>query len=80
MSLSSVVGNLFIYATIALLGPVSLSLITTTRKVFSIFVSILINGHSTDLYKIIGIGLVILGIILEMLQGIGPSDDKKKSK
>lgn len=83
MSGSSVLGNLFIYATISLLGPVNLSLITTTRKIFSIFFSIVINGHVMDQFKIFGIGLVILGILLEMIWKMKPKDkvkDEKKNK
>lgn len=67
MNASSVIGNLFVYATISLLGPLNLSLITTTRKIFSIFFSIILNGHVMDAYKIAGISLVILGIILELV-------------
>lgn len=81
MSLSSVLGNLFIYATISLLGPVNLSLITTTRKIFSIFFSIIINGHVMDQFKVIGISLVVIGILLEMIWGIkGTKKEDKKVK
>jgi UDP-galactose transporter B1 len=64
---SGVLGNLFIYATLSLLGPVNLSLITTTRKIFSIFFSIVYNGHVLSQYKVGGISLVVIGILLEMI-------------
>ena len=84
MNASSVVGNLFIYATISLLGPMNLSLITTTRKIFSIFFSIILNGHVMDPYKVTGISLVILGILLEtiwsMKGGKSGSKDASQSK
>jgi UDP-galactose transporter B1 len=80
MSGSSVLGNLFIYNTISMLGPVNLSLITTTRKIFSIFFSIVINGHVLDHYKVIGIGLVVLGILLEMIFKFRSGKAKEKAK
>jgi len=85
MNASSVIGNLFIYATISLLGPLNLSLITTTRKIFSIFFSIILNGHVMDRYKVAGISLVILGILLEMIWSLKadkskPKDGKVKPK
>lgn len=80
MSGSSVLGNLFIYITISLLGPVNLSLITTTRKIFSIFFSIIINGHILDQFKIIGISLVVLGILLEMVWKMRGGKSKPEDK
>lgn len=78
MNASSVIGNLFVYATISLLGPVNLSLITTTRKIFSIFFSIVLNGHVMDTYKVSGISLVVLGILLELIWSVKGGKSKSK--
>lgn len=80
MSASGVTGNIFIFITIAWLGSIYLSLITTTRKIFSIFLSIVVNNHKVDIYRGTGVGLVILGILLEMITNIKVKMEKKKKK
>ena len=75
-----VLGNIFIFLAIAWIGNVYLSIVTTTRKIFSIFISILIFQHDIDRYKFIGIGLVVVGIIFEMVTGFNKKRKAAQAK
>lgn len=71
----NVLGQMFIYLTLAWVGPIYLALFTTTRKIFSVLASIVIHGHSVSYYKVGGISTVSLGILIEAALNI-----KQKSK
>lgn len=45
-SACSAIGQYFIFFTIANLGPLTCSTVTTTRKIFSVLLSIFVHGHS----------------------------------
>lgn len=64
LSSLNVIGQLFIYLTIAWLGPIYLVLITTTRKVFSLVVSVIAHGHPVNLGKAVGMVCVCIGLLL----------------
>jgi len=78
-SLCSAVGQSFIFYTIANFDPLILSTVTTTRKIFSVLLSIFLKGHSLSFTGWSGIGLSVSGILSE-LQAKATSKKHTKSK
>jgi len=62
-------GQVFIFYTIANFSPLILSIVTTTRKFFTVLFSILMYNHPINLYQWMAIGLVFVGVFVEMLSG-----------
>jgi len=75
----SAVGQSFIFYTIANFDPLILSTVTTTRKIFSVMLSIFLKGHSLSLMGWSGIALSCGGIISE-LQAKSKGKPKKDKK
>ncbi len=65
-ALCSAMGQSFIFYTIANFDPLILSTVTTTRKIFSVMLSIFLKGHSLSLTGWSGIALACGGILSEM--------------
>jgi len=65
-SICSAVGQSFIFYTISNFDPLILSTVTTTRKIFSVLLSIFLKGHSLSGTGWSGIGLACLGIASEL--------------
>lgn len=65
-SVCSAVGQSFIFYTISNFDPLVLSTVTTTRKIFSVILSIVLKGHSLSLTGWSGILLSCGGILSEM--------------
>lgn len=65
-AICSAVGQSFIFYTIANFDPLLLSTITTTRKIFSVLLSIFLKGHSLSPTGWGGIALACGGILSEM--------------
>mmetsp|Transcript_16366 Transcript_16366/g.33612 ORF Transcript_16366/g.33612 Transcript_16366/m.33612 type:complete len:336 (-) Transcript_16366:244-1251(-) len=65
-AMCSAVGQSFIFYTIANFDPLILSTVTTTRKIFSVLLSIFLKGHSLSLAGWSGIGLSVSGILSEL--------------
>mmetsp|Transcript_45974 Transcript_45974/g.67843 ORF Transcript_45974/g.67843 Transcript_45974/m.67843 type:complete len:480 (+) Transcript_45974:113-1552(+) len=65
-SLCSGVGQSFIFYTIANFDPLVLSTVTTTRKIFSVLLSIFLKGHSLSGTGWSGIALACSGIVSEL--------------
>jgi len=65
-ALCSAVGQSFIFYTIANFDPLILSTVTTTRKIFSVLLSIFLKGHSLSTTGWSGIALACVGILSEM--------------
>ena len=63
----SAVGQSFIFYTITNFDSLVTTTVTTTRKVFSVLLSIFINGHSLSTQGWAGIGLASAGILSELL-------------
>lgn len=74
-ALCSAVGQSFIFYTIANFDPLVLSTVTTTRKIFSVLLSIFTKGHQLSLTGWSGIALSCGGILSEMALKMG---SKKK--
>jgi len=70
-ALCSAVGQSFIFYTIANFDPLILSTVTTTRKIFSVLLSIFLKGHSLSLTGWSGIALSCVGILSEMAAKMG---------
>jgi len=68
-------GQIFIFYTIYNFTPLFLSIVTTTRKFFTVLASIAIYGHPINLYQGLAIILVFIGVSIEML-----SEKKHKEK
>jgi UDP-galactose transporter B1 len=74
-AICSAVGQSFIFYTIANFDPLVLSTVTTTRKIFSVLLSIFLKGHSLSVLGWSGIGLSCSGILSELQS---KSSGKKK--
>jgi len=70
-AICSAVGQSFIFYTIANFDPLVLSTVTTTRKIFSVLLSIFLKGHSLSLTGWSGISLACAGIMSELLHKSG---------
>jgi len=62
----SAIGQSFIFYTIAEFDPLVCTTVTTTRKVFSVLLSIFMNGHQLSAQGWAGIGLASGGILSEL--------------
>lgn len=70
-AICSAVGQSFIFYTIANFDPLILSTVTTTRKIFSVLLSIFLKGHSLSMTGWSGIALACGGILSEMAAKMG---------
>ena len=79
-SICSAVGQSFIFYTIANFDPLVLSTVTTTRKIFSVLLSILLKGHSLSAVGWAGITMACGGILSELQNKKGgkPKEEKKR--
>lgn len=77
LSLCSAIGQLFIFYTINMFGPLIFTLITTSRQAISILLSCLIYAHTLTLQAMIGVGIVFVALFLRAYYR---STDKKGSK
>jgi len=78
-ALCSAVGQSFIFYTIANFDPLVLSTVTTTRKIFSVLLSIFLKGHTLSMVGWSGIGLAISGILSELQSKTVSKKHKHKS-
>ncbi|XP_039596605.1 solute carrier family 35 member B1 [Polypterus senegalus] len=70
--LTSAIGQSFIFMTVVYFGPLTCSIITTTRKFFTILGSVLIFGNTLTMMQWTGTFLVFLGLGLDAKFGKGP--------
>ncbi|KAM8947217.1 solute carrier family 35 member B1 [Pelodytes ibericus] len=71
-SLTSALGQTFIFMTVVYFGPLTCSIITTTRKFFTILASVLLFSNPISLLQWIGTMLVFMGLGLDAKFGKGP--------
>jgi UDP-galactose transporter B1 len=69
LALLGTFGQIFIFYTIFNFSPLVLSIVTTTRKFFTVLASIVIYRHHINQWQILAIALVFLGVFVEMLSG-----------
>jgi solute carrier family 35 (UDP-galactose transporter), member B1 len=79
-SICSAVGQSFIFYTLANFDPLILTTVTTTRKIFSVLLSIFFKGNSLSLMGWSGVNLACFGIAAEMQDKMGRSGKKKATK
>lgn len=68
----SAIGQLFIFFSITAFSPLICSLITTTRKFFTVLASVLLFGNAMTNQQWLGTSLVFLGLGLDMFYGRQP--------
>lgn len=78
-AICSAIGQSFIFYTISNFDPLVCTTVTTTRKVFSVLLSIFLNGHAISTQGWIGIGLASLGILAELQDKATAHKPKQKS-
>ncbi|XP_013772206.1 solute carrier family 35 member B1-like isoform X1 [Limulus polyphemus] len=76
-SITSALGQMFIFLTVSEFGPLSCSIITTTRKFFTVLGSVIIFGNTLSNRQWIGSALVFSGLILDSCYGKSGPDKKK---
>lgn len=67
LNLSASLGQVFIFLTIHHFSPLTCTTITTTRKFFTILLSVYKFGHVLDVWQWVSIGLVFGGLYLEIV-------------
>ncbi|XP_011170420.1 solute carrier family 35 member B1 [Solenopsis invicta] len=75
-SIAGAFGQYFIFLTVAEFGPLPCSIITTTRKFFTVLGSILIFGNNLSLRQWLSTFIVFSGLFLDAMYG---KDKSKKS-
>mmetsp|Transcript_166 Transcript_166/g.270 ORF Transcript_166/g.270 Transcript_166/m.270 type:complete len:270 (+) Transcript_166:450-1259(+) len=65
-SICSAVGQSFIFYTVAHFDPLVCSTVTTTRKIFSVLLSIFTKGHEMSSQGWTGVGIAVAGIVSEV--------------
>lgn len=79
LALAGAIGQLFIFMMVSHFGPLPCSVVTTTRKFFTVLFSVLFFGNSLTGRQWLGTLLVFSGLFADMLMGKKPSgNDKKK--
>ncbi|GFO02629.1 solute carrier family 35 member b1 [Plakobranchus ocellatus] len=68
-SLASALGQMFIFMTVTSFGPLTCSIITTTRKFFTILASVLIFQNPMSSRQWLGTSLVFVGLGLDSVYG-----------
>merc|ERR1712061_564686 len=82
-SVCSAVGQAFIFFTISSFDPLVCTTVTTTRKVFSVLLSILTKGHQLNAQGWTGIAMACSGILGELgakVMASGPKSEAKDKK
>jgi len=79
-SVASALGQFFIFMCVSEFGPLPCSIITTTRKFFTVLASVLIFGNSLILRQWLGTVLVFVGIFLDGMYGKQKSKPKTTSE
>lgn len=79
-ALCSAVGQAFIFFMISSFDPLVCTTVTTTRKVFSVLLSVILKGHAMNTTKWAGIGLACVGILGELEEKFSASRKKTDSK
>ena len=80
LGLMGTVGQCFIFYTITNFSPFYLSVVTTTRKFFTVIASIFMFGHDVSVFQWASIGLVFFGVGMEIYEGKKKADRAHKEK
>lgn len=81
LALAGAIGQLFIFMMVSGFGPLPCSVVTTTRKFFTVLFSVLFFGNTLSGRQWFGTFLVFSGLFADMLTGKRPNaNDKKKDE
>lgn len=75
----SAIGQLFIFLTVAEFGPLPCSIVTTTRKFFTVLTSVFLYGNKLTGSQWFGSSLVFLGLALDAIYGKGSNQQQKET-
>jgi UDP-galactose transporter B1 len=81
LALAGAFGQLFIFMMVSSYGPLPCSIVTTTRKFFTVLFSVLFFGNPISGRQWLGTTLVFVGLFADMIFGKkdgGKPEDKKK--
>lgn len=78
LALAGAIGQLFIFMMVSHYGPLPCSVVTTTRKFFTVLFSVLFFGNSLSGRQWFGTFLVFTGLFADMLVGKKPAASDKK--
>merc|ERR1712066_748507 len=74
----SAIGQSFIFFVVSEYGPLKNATVTTTRKIFSVLLSIFLKGHALAPMGWAGIALGSVAIIGELIPEGGKEEEKEK--
>lgn len=77
LALVGALGQMFIFYMVAEFGPLPCSVVTTTRKFFTVLTSVIIFGNALLLRQWIGVVLVFSGIFLDTFYAKGKNTAKR---
>ncbi|KAL3285281.1 hypothetical protein HHI36_019391 [Cryptolaemus montrouzieri] len=80
LGLTQAVGQLFLYVMVSDFGPLAVSIVTTTRKCFTVLASVLFFGNTLNSRQWFGAAAVFAGLFLDIFYSKGKSPPKKKEK
>ena len=80
LALTGAIGQLFIFMMVSSFGPLSCSVVTTTRKFFTVLCSVIFFGNVLAVRQWIGAVLVFAGLFADMLMGKKSQPPQKSSK
>merc|ERR1719272_1135075 len=80
LSLIATLGQIFIYVTVQKHGPVTLSLIMTTRQIGSVILSCILFGHQLPSVAIGAAAVVFSVLLVRSYRSSLKGDDMKKGK
>ena len=79
-SCASAIGQLFIFTTITSYGPLTCAVFTTTRKFFTILVSVLLFGNVLLQRQWIAVALVFIGLSVDAYIGSKKKTEQTKQQ
>lgn len=77
LSAAGALGQLFIFMMVASFGPLPCSVVTTTRKFFTVLFSVMFFGNTLTSRQWFGTVLVFVGLFADMLMGKSPVSKMK---
>jgi solute carrier family 35 (UDP-galactose transporter), member B1 len=78
LALAGAFGQLFIFMMVADFGPLPCSIVTTTRKFFTVLFSVIFFGNSLTSRQWMGTVLVFTGLFADMIIGKKPQSKGQK--
>lgn len=80
MALVSGFGQVFIYIMLSHFGALSTSVVTTTRKFFTVLFSVIVYGHLIFYYQWIGVAMVFGGLFADIFFGDNKSNKERRQE